>query len=165
MSKRTLQDYLRAIAYIEDDLVDITPEDLGMVFEGLREKVDAYKGITDYMMAQANTLKSKAKEFADRGKTLENQAKNIKKHMAFLMSQNDTLELLGDQYTVKILKSESIDTTQDPNEDLSLKYPELIRQKISYEWNKDKLKKVLREQTLDFATIKNDTTVRFWVKK
>ena len=165
MSKRTLQDYLKVINYIENDLMEITPEELGMVFDGLHDKVDSYKGITDYMTSQAESLKARAKEFSDRAKSLENSAKNIKKHMAFLMSQNDTLELIGSEYSAKIRKSEAIKTDFDPDESTALNFPELTRQKVIYEWNKDALKKTLKDTELPFARIQQNQTIQFRVKK
>lgn len=167
MSK-TLEDYLKVISYVEDDLVDLTSKQLDIIFDGLKDKVDAYYEISEYMKGRASTLKERANELLKKSRALENAEKNLKRHMAYLMSVNDCLEIQGNHYTAKVRTSESVVAKRDPEETDATDYPLFVRQKIIYEWDKTQLKIVLKDAPnliADIAELSTSQTVQFRVKK
>lgn len=167
MSK-TLEDYLKVISYVEEDLVELTSKQLDIIFDGLKDKVDSYYEISEYMKGRASALKERANKLTEKARALENAEKNLKRHMAYLMSVNDCIELQGNEYTAKVRTSESVKINRDPTENDATDYPLFVRQKIIYEWDKIQLKIVLKDapkMIADIAELSTSQTVQFRVKK
>lgn len=165
---KTLEDYLKVIEYVENDLVELTSDKLDMIFDGLKSKVDSYCEISEYMRERANALKARANELLKKSKALENSEKNLKSHMAYLMMTNECLELQGNNYIAKVKTSESVKIKRDPNDSEAIDYPLFVRQKMIYEWNKVEIKKIINEMPQffkDIAEIETKQTIQFKVKK
>lgn len=165
---KTLEDYLKVIDYVENDLIELTSDKLDMIFDGLKSKVDSYCEISQYMKDRSEALKSRANELLKKSKALENSEKNLKAHMAHLMMTNDCLELQGNDYIAKVKTLESLKMKRDPLESEAIDYPLFIRQKIVYEWNKNEIKKVIAEMPnffSDIAEIETKKSINFKVKK
>lgn len=167
MTNTKLHEYLHAIKDLEDELIELKPEDLEIVFDGLKEKIDGYVELLQYMDERAEAIKAKAKKLQEQAKYLENSQRRIKEYIGFLLNSHETPELKGNFYKVKVRKHQKVVTVHEPTDELAGRYPELIRQKIEYQWDKTNLKEVLKNdpKALDFALLSETITIQARVNK
>jgi len=163
--KTTLQEYLNLISDIEDGLIEITPEKLGIVFNGLKQKIDGYVELIEYMQERSVALKQRAQKIQEKAKSLENAEKRIRSYIAFLLDINETPELYGKTYKVGVRRSYQVEMKEKPTEENQAKYPELMRQKILYEWDKAQIKTILQSGPLPIAELKENLTTRIGIRK
>lgn len=161
----TLQEYLNLIADIEDGLIEVTPEKLGIVFDGLKNKIDGYVELIEYMQERASALKSKAKKINEKAKALENAEKRIRAYIAFLLDINEAPEIYGHTYKVGVRRTYQVEMKEEPTEENQAKYPELMRQKITYEWDKARIKEILQTGPIPIAELKENLTTRIGIRK
>ena len=163
--KTTLQEYLNLISDIEEGLIEITPEKLDIVFDGLKHKIDGYVELIEYMQERSNALKDRAKKIQEKAKALENAEKRIRAYIAFLLDVNEAPEIYGHNYKVGVRRSYQVVMKQEPTEENQAKYPELMRQKIIYEWDKSRIKEILKTGSLPIAELKENLTTRIGIRK
>lgn len=161
----TLNEYLQVINDLEEGLVELNPEELGIVFDSLKLKIDGYVELAEYMKDRAAGIKERGKKLLQQAKYLENSEKRLKKYLAFLLETNDTPEILGNIWRVSVRKTKKVVTTTDPDDKLIQKYPELMKQKIEYTWDKTALKQALKNQNLEFAEIEETLSLNVRVNK
>jgi len=140
----TLAGYLQVVRDLEDGLIELNPEELGIVFNGLKDKIDGYVELSQYMKDRASALKARGQALIQQAKYLENSEKRLKQYLAMLLQNNETPEINGTMWKVALTKSKKVIVEKEANEENAGIYPELMRQKVTYEWDKTAIKQRLR---------------------
>lgn len=163
--KATLKEYLQIITDLEEGLVELRPEQLGIVFDGLRDKIDGYVELSQYMLDRAAGIKARSKMLLQQAKYLENSEARLKSYLAQMLDENDSPEIYGSVWRVAVTRNKKVEIKKEIDEDTIASYPELMTQKIEYKWDKTAIKAVLKNMQLDFAELKETVGIRVRVNK
>jgi hypothetical protein len=132
----------QSIIALENEILDnggeLTPElelSLEITEKNLIEKVDKYVYLIDRLEMGAEFFKAKQEEAAKLKKSYESTIDNLKERLKFAMKTLNTNELRGLEYCYKLAKSKPKVKIENP-ESLPM---EFVREKISYEPDKEKI--------------------------
>lgn len=125
--------------------------------QNMAEKIDGYAYLIDKLDSTSDFFDKKAKELTQAKKVCQNQIDKLKANLEYTMSTLNTDELLGDSFRYKLQngkpKVEILDDALIPMY--------LIREKITLEPDKDKIKAELEKgEPLEFARLVESKTLR-----
>ncbi len=150
---------------------DMPPEDFDPAqwFADVRAKIGQIKYRIDQWESDADMLTEKwIKPLIQRRDSMRRKATKLLQYLHQQMLDYQYEKLPSDVFYAKVQKSPpALKIDREPyNHEFLADVEDLIIQHINYEWNKEKLKKILDAgATLPFARIEQGTHIRFYVNK
>jgi len=166
MEKKTLSEILREMEHMDAGVLELDLAEMEALGENLKDKVDAYKAVIDYIDDRAKGLDERIKKMGENLKALKNQRQSILDRMAFVMSAHGMDKIQGQFFVASVRKSRAvlIDDEYDP-QSYALEFPELVQSKTVYSWMKEPIKALLdKGLTVPWAKISDKLTVNFRLK-
>ena len=150
----------QSILAIENEILDnggeLTPElelDLAITEKNLLEKVDSYAYLIDRLEMGVEFFKAKQDEANKLKKSYEITIERLKERLNYSMEELNTNELKGSEYCFKQVRSKSKVEIIDADS-LPMEY---IREKLSYEPDKDKIFKDLEKGKIISGVVLKET--------
>lgn len=163
----TLLEIAEQLAAIDDGGEDITPEQHAALGVLLREKVDRVVYFMRDVESRIDRHKLYAAEHFDARKSLEKSLAKFKDYLVHAMQTGGFEKLSGDEWQIGTRKSEEVVLHREPTAVDAEMWPELVRTKTTYEWNKVALKEFAKEGPLidGVASIRINKNITTRVKK
>ena len=162
--KMTLAGLLAKIQEVDEGMVELSNADLDDVFTSIKDKVDGIREMLSRLESEEERLDKIAKQFASKKKAISNSKARLKEYCVYILEKNETPQLFGHLWDMKIRKSEAIEVAGTPSASHALRYPDLVRTKV--EWDKTGIKeRVKKGEALDFAKLKENLSVSFTIHK
>ena len=157
------QNLIRSIIQAEGEITDDIANQLDFVHEALIEKIDDY----DYVL---QTLENEEQKFRERAKFFSSVSSRMKKTREFLkdrlkmaLTQRQDHLLSGSDIIMKLTKSKNKVnlTTEDAEAWLGKGFDDLIRKKVSYEFDKEAIREGLENgREIPFANLEESWNLR-----
>lgn len=162
----TLATILNTLDNIDDDL---PPEefDPAAVVGELKDKVDAIKWRLDKWEQDAETVDSWIAMLAAKKKSLMGKHERLLDYVLYQMQQNGFDTIPGHIWRFDRTKSQAkVNVSAPASAHEYLNYPQFVRQKTVYEWDKKALKGALDlGAQLTFASLEQGEHIRFYARK
>jgi len=100
----SLNQMLETLRHLEDNLAEMTPEEIKVLLGDIKTKVDNTQEIISRMEAEEARLKESATALTDRARDIKNTVTRIKNYCLFAMKADDTTELVGKHFDLKLYK-------------------------------------------------------------
>ena len=134
----SLNQMLETLRHFEDNIVNMTPEEIKVLLGDVKGKVDNTYDIITRMQSEEVRLKEAAKELTDRARNMKNSVARLKDYCIFAMKSDGTSELQGKNFDMK-LSQRTTPTVKDLNitPDMYLELNEiqdgLVRREYSFD--------------------------------
>lgn len=163
----TLPKLLQTLDELDQQFIEMSPEELDVIKTKLPQKVDGVFHYLDAMNTRIKQLKERIKEIQETVKALENKQEAVEDYLASKMVEHGFDKLPGHEYTMAVRETEAVgevDSVEFTDEFVA-KYKPYIR--IKYELSKEALKPDLKEGLYDipFARKKKNHHLRFSIKR
>lgn len=162
MQKRTFASMLDTMQKCQDELIELEPDQIKELLGDLSSKVDGLHDWLGKMDAEGERLAADIKTLQDRKKALGNAKQRYLDYIAHTMEANDSIEIFGNTWNVKLGKSEAVETSiEKPDTIHAVNYPEFVSTK--YTWNKKSIKDAIKagKDISELATIKKNDKITF----
>lgn len=131
-----------------DGGAEISKEDHAKLGELLHSKVDRVVYFIKEIESRIERHKSYESDHKEARKHLEKSLDKFKDYITHTMKVGSFQKLTGDEFHIGTRKSEEIVIERDPTPTDAEMFPELVRSKTTYEWNKSILKDWLKNGNL-----------------
>jgi hypothetical protein len=162
----SLSDLSNLLNLIDDDLAPEEFEPEAIVGE-IRDKIDAIKWKLDAWQAHADSIQTDwIDPLTKRKKALEGKIERLKDYCTHVMTRDKVTSFPGNAFRIDLRHRQSVECKVAAGSTDALTYPEYVKTKITYDWDKIKLLEKLRQgESLDFASLKTKNYVTFPVAK
>jgi chaperonin cofactor prefoldin len=131
--KATLFNFLQRLQDYDNDISDLSEDDIKELIGDIRDKVDSCKDFLTSCESRVTELSSKIDELRSAKTSIENTIKNFKNYLVYAMKENQTPKLQGNYYTLSMQERKTYDfkfdqITTDMFLDLNIKRPDTIKQ-------------------------------------
>jgi len=135
---------LSKLQAVDEGLEDLNKADFDQLIGDLKGKVDSIYYVLTKLGAESDRLADVIKKLQEKKKAIDNGAKRLKDWSVISMSRHDMPYLEGDNFTMRIMSSESVKLNENITLDSQafMKYPGLIRRK--FEWDKAAVKTAIK---------------------
>lgn len=133
----SLEEILTQIELADDMALDLDVDELAELGDNLRDKIDSYKQIMDYIEGRSRYLALQIKELTDAKRAFDNKLGSIKEHMAHTMHVHGFKKMAGKKYQVRLGEYQKV-LAGDADLNTWRTFPGLVR--ASFAWDKTKLK-------------------------
>ena len=99
----TLNDMLSKLKAAEDELIELTDEDIAQLLGDLRDKVDAIREVMRRFEAEEAFLADEIKQLTARKKSVSGSRERFKAHMIHVMNEKEFKQLPGERFDMKII--------------------------------------------------------------
>lgn len=111
--KKTFAELMSTIYEAENQLIEITNEELKDVFGDLKDKVDNVHAWLGKLDAEKERLAKDIKSLTDRKKAVMNAHERLKRYVGYTMSNNDTPKLYGNSWSIDCRKRDFVIVKKD----------------------------------------------------
>jgi hypothetical protein len=160
---QTFNEMLLALQALEDELIELSNEDLQRLLGDIKDKVDAVHLWESKLKAEAERVGNEIKQLQIRKRTIDNSLKRFREYLAYSLEENNTPELIGKSWTIKLRQRKSVSVKDEPTSDDYIKLLD-INQKLverSYKWNANELKSAFKTDPETFGEYVNESTSKF----
>jgi len=163
----SLLDIVRELSLIDAGAKEITPEAMKQLGVVLREKTDRVVHFIKDCEARIQKHKDFEAEHKEARKHLEASLDRFKDYIVHTISTSGFEAIPGKEFVISTRKSEETVIFREPTAMDAEQWPELVRTKTTYEWNKQTLKDWQKrgENVLDVSGIRINYNVKIGVKK
>lgn len=160
----TLQELLLALGDLDNaQNVEIDPQ---TIVEDLKDKVDAIYTVVERLQGESARLAVNADRFKTASKQIEKQAERLKDYVAWNMEQQGFEKLPGINWKIQLQKSVEVKAEREPVAEDALEFPDLVRRKISYSWDKTAIKEYWKKGGIFiYAHTVLNKSCRFYINK
>lgn len=132
--------------------------------ELIKTKIDQIAFVFDRFDAGELFLKEKAAQISQMRERIRTNKERLKLYVISVMQAEGFTRLPGNETYCNLQKAKpSVETTREPDEHDYLANPDLVRAKVTYEWNKEALSAAIASgSTFAFASLKETPYVRFY---
>jgi chaperonin cofactor prefoldin len=130
--KATLFNFLQRLQDYDNDISDLSEDDIKNLIGDIKDKVDSCKDFLTSCESRVTELSSKIDELRSAKTSIENTIKNFKNYLVYAMKENQTPKLQGNYYTLSMqerktyefkLEELNIDTFME----LNAKQPDTVK--------------------------------------
>ena len=136
----SLNDILTILELHDSGQVELSPEQQDRVTGLLINKVDGCKHMLDHWEDEAKRHAAYALEHAETKRAIQAKAERLENRIVWAMQRNNFEALPGKEFKVKIGKTERVEILSEPTEEHSINFPELVRTKLTFAWDKASVK-------------------------
>lgn len=111
--KKTFAQIMTTIYEAENNLINITNDELKEVFGDLKDKVDNVHAWLGKLEAEKERLAKDIKSLTDRKKAVTNAQDRLKRYIGYTMSNNETPKLYGNSWTIDCRKRDFLIVKKD----------------------------------------------------
>ena len=105
MNKRaTFNDMMDRLYEVENELIDVTDEDLTQMLGDVRGKVDGLKDWLDKLDFEKDRISEQIRKLQNKKKSIQNAKERYREYIAMVMIKNETPELFGESHRVTCKK-------------------------------------------------------------
>ena len=144
----SLLEIVEKLVAVDAGTAEISPDDHAKLGELLHSKVDRVVYFIKEIESRIERHKSYESDHKEARKHLEKSLDKFKDYITHTMKVGSFQKLTGDEFHIGTRKSEEIVIERDPTPTDAEMFPELVRSKITYEWNKSILKDWLKNGNL-----------------
>lgn len=119
--------------------------DFDEIVKDLAGHVDSYHTIEKRLKLEEAWLDSEIKELTKKRKTLRNNIRNFKARIKDAMLYHEFTKVPGDRWKLQLIKKKAVQILNFADEQLWKEYPDLISRRVSYTWDKKKIKEEFSE--------------------
>jgi hypothetical protein len=120
--------------------ISLLPEEIENLTLYLSQKVDACKYKVDEIRARAGLQLIYSNEHKEAADTLNREAERLEKRMVWAMQARGFEKIKGIKYSVRVNTSYETEISEKPFHATKVMFPEYVREKITYSWDKDAIK-------------------------
>jgi hypothetical protein len=145
LSLWALEDRLKIL---EEGINQADDNELEVIVGEIGQKVDSIKFVIDLFEKEAELFKTYKDQMANRQKCLLNAVDRLKSYVIKCLESHNTNFELGEKWVLRIKETTKVETKiEEPSAShfmsMAMNYPGLI--KVSYSWDKNRLKSLLKE--------------------
>lgn len=144
----TLLELAEKLALIDQGGEDISPEEHAALGVMVREKVDRVVYFLRDVESRIERHKAFEADHREARKSLEKATEKFKDYICHAMQIGGFEKISGEEFQIATRKSEEVVIQREPTPADAEMFPELVRVKTSYEWNKANLKEFCKGGTL-----------------
>lgn len=159
----SLNDMLIMLKEAEDELIELTDEDLAELLGDLRGKVDAIREVMSRMEATEAFLGEEIRQITARKKSLTASRERFKAYMLQTMNGHQFKQLPGERYDMKVISRKSYKATMAPTaaEYLELQADEVVKKTTTYAFDHARLTKAFKADPEKFAPYMSEGTSQY----
>lgn len=170
--KKTLASLMNKVFDVEQELISISDDEMKQLFGDLKGKVDSIKEYLLRLDEYEERVSEKIKSLQEYKKTIQNKSTSLKKYVKYVMETQETDELYGHDYVVKLqrresLKVKNIEITSDHYLNLNDGLDKQIV-KREYSFDATQLKAAYKrdpDKFKDFVEVGTSVFPQFYIKK
>ena len=102
--KKSFNQLMETLRQAEDDLINLTNEEMAEIFGDLKSKVDGVYNWESKLKFDIIRVSEDIKKLTERKRTLEGSLKRFRDYMVFVLESNDTPMLKGEMWDIKLRK-------------------------------------------------------------
>ena len=160
----TLNDMLSKLKAAEDELIELTDEDIADLLGDLKDKVDAIREVMLRMEVWEETIAAEIKELTARKKALGSSQDRFKAYMLHVMNENEFKQLPGQKYELKVMSRKAYKATMAPTAAEYMQLGgDLVRKKTEFSFDHARLTAAFKEDPEEMAPYMRETSSR-WLK-
>jgi hypothetical protein len=167
--KLTLNDLLTMIRAVDDAIVELPEAELGGYLLQLQWKVDDYRAFLTTIDDRTDRLERDIDALRTAKKSLEGLGSRVRSHLCNTMTEHGVKKMQGETWSVSVCSRDVlIPVDERPSQDEAIMFPDFVRTKFSYEWNKEALKEAVENsnaEAMNLACIQQSKHVRFSARK
>ena len=134
VKKKSFYDLMAALYEAENELREMSQDDLTELLGNIRDKVDSVHDWIEKEKSEAERIKGHIQDLQRKKKAIENGVERLKLYVARVMADNDTPALFGQVWQVKIQERESIKAKNiEIDSGLYLKYKDVMKRTYSFD--------------------------------
>lgn len=166
--KKSFNGLMTALYESENDMLELTPEQIAEILGDLKDKVDGMHDWLGRLDAEKDRLTKDIATLQARKKAVENAKVRFKEYIAFTMANNDTPKLFGNTWSVSCKPQTFVTVKKDIDITTSeyLELDGLIDR--TYKLNSTEVKKAYKadpERFSKYVNVEDKNVVRFTAKR
>lgn len=135
----TLDEILKKMEQAEDDLIEMTDDDIAELLGDLHGKVDSIRAVLNRMESTEERLARDIKLLTDKKRATEAGIKRFKEWITGTMAHYGFKKLPGEQYDMRLTTKKRFIRSREATEADYYEHPAVVRRKLEYSFDHKKL--------------------------
>lgn len=125
--------------------------DFESIVSNIHKEVDFYQKILKRLECEQTWLETQIEELTEKRNKIRKNIKSFKSSIKNAMIFNESPKVPGSNWSLSLRPKTYITVAKEANEDLWQRFPSVITKKVTFEWNKTKIKQELKKDNLELA--------------